>query len=77
MPLEAFESRAEAVGALAGMPRLIAVQNEHDPFGAAADVEAFVRENGPLNSSVHAVPGVHTHDYDDFDPLVDLAETLA
>lgn len=56
----------------AQLPNVTLVQNETDPYGSVADVEAFVKANAPKNCTLISIPSNETHDYLDFDQIKSL-----
>lgn len=75
-PVHGREDDAELAHAVADLPPTIVVQNEHDPFGSAAEVGAYFAAHTPARYRLQAVPGIATHDYTDFEALTALVDEL-
>lgn len=55
------------------LPPTVFIQNEHDPYGSAKDVQAFVASHGNEDATFTSVPG-DTHNYVDFELITKLAK---
>jgi len=52
----------------------IFIQNESDPVYSFAELEKTLNENKPADYQLIKNPGNNTHDYEDFEQLVDIAK---
>lgn len=57
---------------LTKLPNVSFVQNENDPYGSVAEVEAFVKANPPRSYTFTRVANNDTHDYLDFDQIKEI-----
>lgn len=64
--------RPEVAAGLKSLPRTVFVQNEQDPLGSAAAIQAYVEANPPARYKLQELPG-DTHDYTDFKLIAQLA----
>lgn len=65
MPLGLVERVTGASAAVYQLPPTVFIQNEHDPYSSAKQVQAFITSHGNKQASFVTVPG-DTHDYVDF-----------
>lgn len=67
IPLDGIAGRMpDFLPSLTTLPPTVIVQNEHDPYGVAGDVEAKVDAARMTNMRFVTVPDNDTHDYTDF-----------
>jgi len=72
-PLKVAEAQfPEVANALPQLPPTVFLHNERDPLGSAAAVKQYVDAHAPKAYEFQVLPG-DTHDYTDFDLIVQLA----
>jgi len=50
------------------------IQNEFDPLCSYEELEKVLKNNSPINYFLQKNPNIETHDYDDYQNLVKIAE---
>ena len=76
-PLRVVEANySQLASLLADMPPTVFIQNDQDPLGSAAAVQAYVASTSAAHSSVVTTPG-DTHDYTDFESVTRLVQHYA
>jgi hypothetical protein len=74
-PLGVIHDLPEVDTALLKLPPTTFVHNEFDTVGSAEEVKAYIAAHAPANYNLQTIPGNQTHDYTDFDTIVQLAKT--
>ncbi|GAA2239105.1 hypothetical protein GCM10010401_09320 [Rarobacter faecitabidus] len=73
IPLSGLDEFSVAVARdLAALPDGVVVQNENDPWGTASEIEEFLAANGASQLRLVTIAGETTHDYLDFEQIVEL-----